>query len=279
MSSTSFYLGGPLEIESRSQSQVPIFGTSNDIEHSENTNHPPMFGLKYSQLLSRSFDCQFLPSESDLQMHFPLSFYIENIVFATGLPFSVTVASLVLLQRMYTRLPLRAYKRRAEYSVHRLFTGAYILAAKQYVYLEQTVKRTHLQPLSDLPVRSWEKLSNEFWARISSYDVGEVKKLQREILLVLGRCVVVFPIMDRSVEADVKRMNSFPMFRNLPRRKDASLRNLSRMSWDEQYLYFVELGRRVGENKSMDPRPMVGWWKRQAQSDPGIIVAERSLSH
>ncbi|KAF8183124.1 hypothetical protein BJ912DRAFT_555276 [Pholiota molesta] len=271
MSPNFFYPGGnSLETDSRLPSLLARFGTRKTAQTTvDQSKHPPMFGLKYSQLLSRSFNCQFEPTKGDLQIHSPLSVYIENIVLTTGLPFAVTVASLIILQRMYTRLPPNAYKHRAECTPHRLFSGAYILAAKQYVYMEHTIEQTHLQPLSDLPARSWTILSNAYWAQISSYDVAEVQQLQKQILFVVGRSVVVFPIADAPAEAYVNGMNSLPLCRNLPDSKDDTLRNLSRMTWDESYQYFVEYKSLGGEGhctETVSSRPVPGWWNRRALS-------------
>lgn len=259
MSPNFLYPGGnSLETGSRSPGLVARFGTRKTAQTvADQSNHPPMFGLKYSQLLSRSFDCQFEPTKGDLQTHSPLSAYIENIVLTTGLPFSVTVASLIILQRMYTRLPPNAYKRRAECTPHRLFSGAYILAAKQYVYMGHALEQTHLQPLSDLPARSWTILSNAYWAQISSYDVAEVQQLQKQILFVVGRGVVAFPIADAPTEAYIKAMNSLPLCRNLPVSKDDTLRNLSRMTCDESYQYFVDfmgVGDKAHFTETVSPR-------------------------
>lgn len=203
--------------------------------------HPPDFASTYARVLAQTFDCAFSPPMDDVQALVPLALYIERVVGAAELSFAVTAASLIILQRLYTRLPPDAHARRAECSPHLLFAGAYVLAARQYVCMmgeaqlrgkDRRASRTNSVPIAA------DKLANSCWARMTGYSLTEVAGMQENIAYILGRNVVVFP---GGKSSDHKILHSFPMYRNLPLQH--SLRNLSRMTSEELHEYFMTGGR------------------------------------
>ncbi|KAJ3513515.1 hypothetical protein NLJ89_g2904 [Agrocybe chaxingu] len=179
--------------------------------HFESPVHTPGFGATVVHLMGRAFHCQFDQSETDVNAEIPLSVYIENVVFATGYPFTVLIATLTLLERLSARLPRHLYEARLRFSPHRLFTAAYILAAKQHTQVQ-----LGLDYVFSPDEQSLNPISNAYWARHTSYSPNDVDEMQKELLVVLGGNIVVFPPQKPEAEETVREMKSEPVSSVLP---------------------------------------------------------------
>lgn len=227
--------------------------------------HPPNIGNIVSHLLSESFGCRFKASGFDIHAQTPFSNYVESLLSASKLPFQVTVASLILLQRLYTRLPEEVFELRKHFSPYQLFTGAYIVTAKQYTHFRLSLDITRLithnthggceEPTFERDgVTAAVLVSNEYWAQRTSYSVQEVKNMQRQFIVALGGSVAVFPVKDVKAQEFLKQLKSLSIQRRIPLGRclfqtpsdpGIGLANLGRMSAGEHKEYFEFLGKRL----------------------------------
>ncbi|CAA7264274.1 unnamed protein product [Cyclocybe aegerita] len=175
----------------------------------------PGFGATVVHLMARAFHCQFDQSETDVNAETPLSIYIEKVVFATGYPFIVLIATLTLLERLCARLPRHLYEARRRFSPHRLFTAAYILAAKQHTQVHLGLEITCLFS-PDEKDEGFNPISNTYWAHHTSYSLNDIDEMQKEALVVLGGNVVVFPCLKPEAEETVRERKSDPVSSVLP---------------------------------------------------------------
>ncbi|KAF8155544.1 hypothetical protein B0H34DRAFT_713716 [Crassisporium funariophilum] len=242
--------------------------------------HPPHFALTTSHLITSTFNTRpslVCPSASTKSATIPgahhsspLYVYIENLVQSTQLPFRVTSGALILLQRLYTRLPPDAWEHRAEMSPHGLFTSAYILTAKQHVQLHQaqtTALRGHSQVQSPPSCKIQSKfLSVAYWSTLTSYSAHSLQRMESQLCNALGGNILVFPHQthgpDTRVIGTMKLWKGFPIVRDLPSPKrdvlstpstkdrsvgldlETELRyapNLGRMSPQEHLTYFKNM--------------------------------------
>ncbi|KAH9478695.1 hypothetical protein JR316_0009153 [Psilocybe cubensis] len=224
--------------------------------------HPSNIGNVVSHLLSETFGCRFKASDSDINAQTDFSDYVESLLSATKLPFRVTVASIILLQRLYTRLPDEVFELRKHFSPYQLFTGAYIVAAKQYTHFRLGLDICRLIMHSESEEPTFERdgvtaavlMSNEYWAKRTSYSVQDVKKIQRQFIVALGGGVVVFPVKEVKTQEVLKQLKSLSIRRRLPSDRQhfgtspycgIGLKNLGHMTAEEHKVYFEFLGQRL----------------------------------
>lgn len=234
--------------------------------------HPPWFGVTFACLLSQSFDCEFEIAEDSNGKSVSLPLYVEKITFATGLPFSITLASLILLQRLYTRLPSHVFETRSYLSPQRLFTAAYTVSAKQHTQLVMGLDLNQVIVAAELPgdIDDLSPLSDSYWSQLTSYPANEIQEMQREMCIALGPNIAVFSQTDPQTEEMLKDLNSFPVLRDLPEREsnlidESSIEerkpflesgaaddsnhqvpNFSRLTAEEQLAIFRQIGQELG---------------------------------
>ncbi|KAF4618662.1 hypothetical protein D9613_010129 [Agrocybe pediades] len=227
--------------------------------------HPPFFAATAANLLIDTFNCHFEVLENDRHKNTPLPEYIDSLVQATKLPFQVTVAALILLQRLYTRLPPHIYQHRDLLSPYQLFTGAYIIAAKQYTQLRLGLDVTQLITHEEKTTFEADGttvalvMSTAFWSRLTTYSISQLKEMQRQFLNALGGNVCVFPVSSVESQEFLKKLPAFPLRRGLPssiaRRphlgsmKRGTLRSkgvesFGRMTAEEHLDHFMENGKK-----------------------------------
>jgi len=251
--------------------------------------HPPWFGVTFACLLSQTFDCEFETTGDSNGESISLPLYVEKITFATGLPFSVTLASLIVLQRLYTRLPSHVFETRSYLSPQRLFTAAYTVSAKQHTQLVMGLDLNQVIVAAELPgdIDDLSPLSDSYWSQLTSYSADEIQEMQREMCIALGPNIAVFSQPDPQTEEMLKDLDSFPVLRDLPEREsnliDESLieerkpvlesgaaddsnhqvPNFSRLTAEEQLAIFRQIGQELGAIQGARGEvQMEAWWMR-----------------